>query len=64
MEFAVAPFTPNLSPKKGMSQSSDAASQLEKLIATMNGQGWEYMRLDNRTTCSGKDKYRKNKYRR
>lgn len=47
MEFAVVPFTPNLSPKNGISQSSDAANQLEVLIKSMGSQGWEYVRLES-----------------
>ncbi|RZK27158.1 MAG: hypothetical protein EOO43_00560 [Flavobacterium sp.] len=47
MEYSVVPFVPNLSPKKGITQSTDGANQLQALITAKAESGWEYVRLES-----------------
>jgi hypothetical protein len=43
MEYRVIPFTANIANNEG---APAAASQLQALITTNAGQGWEYVRLE------------------
>jgi hypothetical protein len=53
MEYRVIPFTANIANHEG---APAAASQLQALIATNAGQGWEYVRLERvETHVAGTD---------
>ena len=53
MEYRVIPFTANIGNTEG---APAAASQLQALIATNAGEGWEYVRLERvETHVAGTD---------
>ena len=51
--YKVVPFVPSIDHKKGT--SSDAAIQLESLIARHVNEGYEYVRLESVTTWVSAD---------